>query len=111
MRPLAWSFAECACLDWNQEPLPSQFKDRTRSEASTLLRSPVTVSLMLSLCGGVAVSSAVNDHLLRRDLAAGRSWRDRDPHGVPEGGVNRLADRVGSRADRDDRALAGDVGG
>ena len=88
-----------------------QFKDNPRSEASTLLRSPVTVSLMVSLCGGVAVTSAVNDHLLRRDPAAGRSWRDRDSHGVPEGEVNRLADRVGGRADRDDRALAGDVGG
>src|SRR5689334_15380148 len=63
---LAWSFAGWACLDLNQGPLPYQFKDSPRSAASTLLRSSVTVSLMASLCGCVAVTSAVNDHLLRR---------------------------------------------
>ena len=43
----------------------SQFKDSPRSEASTSLRSAATVRFMASLCGSVAVTSAVSDYLLR----------------------------------------------
>ncbi len=39
------------------------------------------------------------------------SWRDRDVVRFPEGDGDRLAGGVGGGADRDDRALAGEVGG
>ena len=46
-------------------PLPCQFKDSPRSEASTSPRSVVVVCSTGWLCDAVAVTSAVNDLLTR----------------------------------------------
>lgn len=63
---LAWSFAGWACLDLNQGPLPYQFKDSPRSEASTSPWSVVAICPMGWVCDAVAVIAAVNDLLIRR---------------------------------------------
>jgi hypothetical protein len=82
-----------AVLDLNQRPLPCQFKDSPRSKASASLWSAVTVSLMGWLCGGVAVTSAVRDHLLRSN---GRTVQTCPGVAVLWGDVPGLSSFVGS---------------